>query len=124
MFSKAGGISEFTSGWHFPTASNFPFSKLCRVIGIVSLIDWVMGIVWVEVVVVADMGAGTVGVRVAGTIVTFVFGVDIRVVCTGLAISLTLYLLLAGIFVFLFSFLWAVLAIGFTGALVLGCTCV
>ena len=72
--SKGGGIREFSSGWDFPTASNFPFAKLCRVIGIVSLIVWVTGIVWVEVVVAAVIGVGAVSVRVAGTTVTLCLG--------------------------------------------------
>ena len=75
--SKGGGIREFGSGWGFPTASNFSFAKLCRVIGIVSVIVWVTGIAWVEVVVVAVMGVDTVGVRVARAIVTFVSGADV-----------------------------------------------
>ena len=35
-----------------------------------------------EVVVVAVTGVGAVSVRVAGAIVTFVSGADVRVVCT------------------------------------------
>ena len=54
--------------------------------------DFVMG-VWVEAV--ATMGVGTVGVKFAGA-------AGIRVVHMGWAITLTLYLLLAGPLIVLF----------------------
>ena len=77
-----------------------------------------MGIVWVEVVVMAVAGVCIVDVVVVGTIV----GVDVGMAGMDWTIILTPYLLLAGIFISLFSFLWTILQIGCRGALVLSYT--